>query len=148
MAEILVVDDEAHVRESIAAILEAEGHEVSQASNGRRALERVAERLPDLIVLDLAMPTMDGWHFLEELHARGLRRRTRVVIVSGRADEVAAGSARRATGGRFIAKPFESHALLHMVNDALGLDPDELYVRHDRSRNLARLIDKVDDALS
>lgn len=148
MAHVLVIDDEAHVRASITALLESEGHEVAQAGDGAQALELVAASMPDLVVLDLAMPTVDGWHFLEELHARGLRRRTRVVIVSGAADEPTAGSARRATKGRFLAKPFEADALVRMVNEALEQDPDELYVRHDRSQSLARLIDKVDEALS
>jgi two-component system nitrogen regulation response regulator NtrX len=148
MAHILVVDDESAVRETIAAVLETEGHEVQQARDGQDALEVVLERMPELILLDLAMPRMDGWRFLEELHERELRRKTRVIIVSGRYDPSSATATQRSRVGTFLRKPFEPDSLLRMVEDALLEEPADLYEKRERSDNLVRLIERVDRALS
>src|ERR1043166_4718756 len=94
MARILVVDDEPSIRMLIRTILQSEGHSITTASNGREALEMVIENVPDLIVLDLMMPEMDGWHLLEELHIRGL--------VAGRPGP-------RAPLPAEAIRPFESH---------------------------------------
>lgn len=63
----LVVEDDPDSREMLSRVLIREGHEVTQAENGSVALERIAERRPDLILLDLMMPVMDGFEFLEVL---------------------------------------------------------------------------------
>src|SRR5580765_6921565 len=58
---ILVVDDDALVRASLAAVLDCEGYEVNGAADGEAALKRAIEHQPDLVLLDLNMPKMDGW---------------------------------------------------------------------------------------
>jgi CheY-like chemotaxis protein len=145
MAHILVVDDEPAIRLLIETIMEGEGHRVRTAGNGREALARIEEDLPDLIVLDLMMPEMDGWHFLEELHNRGLRKQTRVVIVSGYADST--GNNTRRLSRHYLAKPFDIESLISLVNDALEQDSEALYSQIDRRVSLARLIDKIDNVL-
>jgi len=62
---ILVVDDDQEIREMIAEALALDGYRVISASNGKIALEQAREEPPDLIVLDLMMPVMNGWEFLE-----------------------------------------------------------------------------------
>jgi CheY-like chemotaxis protein len=147
VARILVVDDEAAIREVVSAILEAEGHEVRQARDGHDALTAMAAEMPEVIVLDLAMPGMDGWRFLEELHSRGLRRLTRVVIVSGRYDPSAVSPLQRARVGHFLPKPFEPESLVAMVDEALLVEPEQLYDTLEHSDDLARLIERVDRVL-
>jgi CheY-like chemotaxis protein len=147
MTRILVVDDEPSIRMLIKTILQGEGHQISTASNGREALEMVIESVPDLIVLDLMMPEMDGWHFLEELHIRGLRRHTRVVIVSGHYDPQGVSEERRAHAHHVLPKPFDPTSLLELVNDALARDPYELFEDRDRAANLSKLIDRLDDVM-
>jgi CheY-like chemotaxis protein len=61
---ILIVDDDPGIREVLTYALLAEGYRVAAAENGRAALARVAAERPDLILLDMNMPTMDGWEFL------------------------------------------------------------------------------------
>ena len=145
MADILVVDDEPAIRLLIETLMEGEGHTVRTAANGREALTKVEEDVPDLIVLDLMMPEMDGWHFLEELHNRGLRKRTRVVIVSGYADST--GNRTSRLSRHYLAKPFDIESLIALVNDALDQDSEDLYSQIDRRVSLARLIDKLDTVL-
>ncbi len=62
---ILLVEDDRALREALAEVLTDEGYDVAGAANGREALERLAANHPDLIVLDLVMPVMDGWAFRE-----------------------------------------------------------------------------------
>jgi CheY-like chemotaxis protein len=65
MARILIVDDDADTRDTLAVVLRASGHEVEAVPNGREALSYVLAHLPDVVVLDLVMPDMDGPSFLE-----------------------------------------------------------------------------------
>lgn len=63
---ILLVEDDSSLRDTLADVLSDEGFEVAAAANGQEALERLASSHPDLIVLDLVMPVMDGWAFREQ----------------------------------------------------------------------------------
>ena len=64
---ILVVDDDEDIRETLRVILELEDYQVLVASNGREALEVMRTNRPQLILLDLMMPVLDGWEFVKEL---------------------------------------------------------------------------------
>ena len=148
MARILVVDDEPSIRMLIRTILQSEGHQIATAPNGREALEMVIANVPDLIVLDLMMPEMDGWHLLEELHIRGLRRHTRVVIVSGHYDPQSISDDRKAHAHHVLPKPFDPASLIELVNDALEREPADLYKGKDRTVNLQRLIERIDEVMN
>jgi CheY-like chemotaxis protein len=80
----LVVEDEPAAREHVRRHLAEAGWEVTLAGNGREGLERIAERRPDLILLDLMMPIMDGFTFLEELRHRANGVRIPVVVVTAK----------------------------------------------------------------
>ena len=79
---VLIVDDDPEARRWLARSLAAEGWQTSEAGDGRAALERVRERRPDLILLDLLMPEMDGFEFLTRLQADGLAPGVPVVVVT------------------------------------------------------------------
>src|SRR5690606_16170787 len=79
---VLVVEDDGAIRELMVRMLGKEGWSVSEASNGLEALERVKENLPELILLDLMMPDMDGFEFLAELRKRPIWRRIPVIVVT------------------------------------------------------------------
>ncbi len=81
---VLVVDDDASTRLLLRRILETEGYAVIEAENGRAALERMGERTPGAILLDLMMPEMDGFEFLSALHEREAWRQIPVVIVTAK----------------------------------------------------------------
>jgi signal transduction histidine kinase/CheY-like chemotaxis protein len=82
--KVLVVDDDDFVRRGIAQGLEKEGWKVSEADNGRAGLARLAEGVPDVIVLDLMMPEMDGFEFLEEMRHRPEWHDIPVVVVTAK----------------------------------------------------------------
>jgi CheY-like chemotaxis protein len=69
MTRVLIVDDNRDVRDALCAVLEAEGYEVATAADGAQALLQVTATRPDLVVLDIHMPVLDGWGCGERLHA-------------------------------------------------------------------------------
>jgi len=81
---VLVVDDDAGIRQLLRRILEEEGYTVVEAQNGRAALERMGERTPGAILLDLMMPEMDGFEFVNALRTRETWRQIPVVIVTAK----------------------------------------------------------------
>jgi CheY-like chemotaxis protein len=80
--DVLVVEDEAYLCDLVADVLEAEGHTARTASNGLEALERVSERKPQLILLDLMMPVMDGWEFIRALRMHSEWADIPIVVVT------------------------------------------------------------------
>ncbi len=120
MARILVVDDEPDVAELVQTILAAEGHEVEVATGGRRALARVLEEPPDLLVLDLMMPEMDGFQVLKLIRADERTATLPVLILSARtahADQIG-GLQLRANA--YVCKPFSPRELVAEVRALLG----------------------------
>jgi signal transduction histidine kinase/DNA-binding response OmpR family regulator len=101
---VLVVEDDAATRDVIKRALERDGWAVSEAENGRRGLLSVARRVPDLIVLDLMMPEMDGFEFVAELRKSESGRRIPVVVVT--AKDIGEDERRRLDGqvGRVLHK--------------------------------------------
>jgi two-component system, chemotaxis family, chemotaxis protein CheY len=81
-SQVLVVEDNEQIRELVAAVLEHAGYQVQVAENGAEALDRVREACPQLIVLDLMMPVLNGWEFLEVTTREGLCASTSIVVMS------------------------------------------------------------------
>jgi CheY-like chemotaxis protein len=110
-ATILVVDDDPSIREVVASLLEMEGYQVRTAANGLEALRCVERETPDLVVLDMRMPVMDGWTFVRELHRRGLA----LPILVLTATQDAHLWAEQVGAEDFLEKPFEITSLLASV---------------------------------
>ncbi len=81
---MLIVEDDAPTREVLRRTLERDGWAVTEAENGRRGLQSLARQVPDLILLDLIMPEMDGFEFVAELRKSESGRRIPVVVVTAR----------------------------------------------------------------
>ena len=79
---ILVVDDDAPIRVMLRRLLEDEGYDVALAADGLEAISYCERDLPALVILDIGMPHMDGYQFVEEMARRGWRGRTRVLVLS------------------------------------------------------------------
>ena len=111
---VLIVEDDPSVRDVLQVVLDSEGYEVVLAADGFEALDRLDEGLPDLVLLDLMLPRLDGASVVAELERRGLWPGIPIVVLSAatQADRWAAGI--RADG--FIAKPFDIDVLLDEVH--------------------------------
>jgi two-component system nitrogen regulation response regulator NtrX len=116
-ASVLVVDDEAAIRDSLHMILEYEGYRVEEAASGSQALTKVGERAPDAIVLDIKMPEMDGLEFLKALRERGYEMP--VLMISGHADVATAVEATRRGAFDFFEKPLQRERILLSLRNAI-----------------------------
>lgn len=119
---VLVVDDEPDIRRLVGDALRLEGYQVRTAGNGQEALQRVAEEWPDLILLDLTMPVMDGRQFCSVL-ARAVPQSGRgghipVVLLS--ADRHLRERAAELGAAGYLVKPFDLDDLLAAVQRHLG----------------------------
>lgn len=117
---ILIIDDDAGVRGVLKAMLQRAGYEVSEAGNGAEGLERAHAQRPDLVLLDIEMPGMNGFDVCSLLKGDTNLRCVPVVIMTGR--PVAGVPARAAAVGAvdLIPKPFERENLLMKVRTHLA----------------------------
>ena len=116
-ASVLVVDDDAGLREFIRANLEAEGYSVREAGSASEGLAALDEESPDLILLDVLMPQMDGWEMLRRVQERHGVDAIQVIMYSGKVEE--AGMAQERGAQAFIGKPFDPAKLLEATKQLL-----------------------------
>jgi two-component system, chemotaxis family, chemotaxis protein CheY len=109
---ILIVDDDESIRQIVGLCLSDAGYEVFEASNGRVALDRIDEARPDLILLDLRMPVMDGWEFARSYRQRPGPHADIIAFVAAlNADDEAA----ELHAASVLSKPFDLDDLLRAV---------------------------------
>ena len=108
---ILIVDDDDRLREFVRVNLEMEGYAVREASNATEGLAALEDEPPDLILLDVMMPEVDGWEMLRRVQERHGVGAIPVIMFSGRVDDGAAEAASRGAQG-FIGKPFNPQDLI------------------------------------
>jgi two-component system, chemotaxis family, chemotaxis protein CheY len=109
---VLVVDDDPDILQTLGLCLSSEGYRVLMAANGKEALDILDREHPSVILLDLMMPVMDGWQFVQELEHRG-RRDVPLLILS--ADRSVQGHAQQLRANGHLAKPFDLDELLGKV---------------------------------
>ena len=104
---VLLVDDDERVRELVRVTLEVEGYEVREAGSAEEGMDAIAERKPDLILLDVMMPHVDGWEMLRQIQESYGAGAIPVVMFSGKLDD-RTGTEAESRGARgFIGKPFD-----------------------------------------
>lgn len=118
-ASVLIADDESNIRLTIRAALESDGYVVSEATNGKEALDSIERQTPDLIVLDLNMPGMDGMAVLEHLKNLAAVNKPRVVILTAYGSIATAVRATRLGAVDFLEKPITPAELRQTVRSVL-----------------------------
>ena len=120
MAKILVVEDERTLNEAYELVLKSEGHNVRVAYNGKEALGIFKEQNPDLVLLDLRMPQMDGVEFLKHLKPKENKLKAKIIIFSNYDDQKEIDSAFAHGATRYILKAWSSpKELAKMVDETL-----------------------------
>jgi DNA-binding response OmpR family regulator len=142
VTRVLVIDDEAAIRLLCRVNLEAERMQVDEAADGRAGLEQARSTRPDVILLDVMMPGLDGWQVAEELVADERTKDIPIVFLTARADFRDRERGLEAGGIAYLTKPFNPVELAALIEDLLarisrGEGPA---IRHERIAELRQLI--------
>lgn len=119
-ALVLVVEDYQDAREMYTAYLQFSGYRVAEATNGLEAIEKTLELMPDIILMDLALPKMDGWEATRRLKSDDRTKHIPIVALTGHALAGYAEGARQAGCDSFVTKPCLPDALVAEIQRMLG----------------------------
>ena len=115
---VLIVDDDDKLREFVRVNLEMEGYTVREAASAREGLNALEEQSPDLVLLDVMMPEMDGWEMLRQIHERHGMGAIPVIVFSGQVEEDPGEAASRGAHA-FVGKPFSPQSLIERTKALL-----------------------------
>jgi two-component system cell cycle response regulator DivK len=122
-ALVLVVEDYQDAREMYAAYLQFSGYRVAEATNGIEAIEKALELMPDIILMDLALPKMDGWEATRRLKSDARTKHIPVVALTVHALPGHSEGARQAGCDSFVTKPCLPDALVAEIKRMLAMHP-------------------------
>jgi len=117
--KVLVIDDEPEITDIIATFLGEAGYQVETENSGVTGVEKAKTFKPDLILLDIMMPFMDGYEVCEELKKSTQTKKTPIVFLTAKDAKSDEGRSFRSGGDMFIKKPFSCERLLEMVKVVL-----------------------------
>ena len=136
---VLVVEDYQDAREMYAAYLAFSGYRVAEATNGIEAIDKTLELMPDIILMDLALPRMDGWEATRRLKLDERTRHIPIVALTGHALAGHAEGARQAGCDAFVTKPCLPDALVAEIQRMLGARPPAAAPAAKKSGKTGRL---------
>ena len=116
---VLIVDDDPNLREFLRANLEIDGYQVREAGSAEEGLAALDDEPPDLILLDVMMPQVDGWEMLQRVQEKHGVGAIPVIMFSGKVDEQSAADAASRGAQGFIGKPFDPRALIESTKQLL-----------------------------
>ena len=120
---VLVVDDEPMARTLLRLMLVRAGFNVSEAENGRDALEKVRLNLPDIMILDVMMPGMDGFEVCQTLRDNELTASLPVIMLSAKTDLDSINYGLRVGATKYLKKPISPEALTDHLRETLDINP-------------------------
>jgi two-component system cell cycle response regulator DivK len=137
-ALVLVVEDYQDAREMYAAYLQFSGYEVAEATDGAQAIEKTLELMPDIILMDLALPKMDGWEATRRLKSDVRTKHIPIVALTGHALAGHAEGARQAGCDSFVTKPCLPDALVAEIERMLAARSTEPEKRSSKATSRKR----------
>lgn len=120
LGKILVVDDEVYILHILDFSLGAEGFEVITANNGELAIEKAKQEKPDLIVLDIMMPVLDGYETCRRLKRQSETKNIPVVLLTAKGRDVDKRLGYEVGAVDYIVKPFSPNRLIERIQEILG----------------------------
>jgi DNA-binding response OmpR family regulator len=118
--KVLIVDDEPNIVTALEYLLSKSGYEVAVAENGEEALAAVARAKPDLVLLDVMMPRLNGYEVCRRLRERPEWAGTKIVILSAKGREVDVSKGLSLGADLYVTKPFSNTELVARINALLG----------------------------
>lgn len=119
-SKILVVDDEVYILHILDFSLGAEGFEVITANNGEAAVEKAKQEQPDLIVLDIMMPVLDGYETLRQLKRDAVTKEIPVILLTAKGRDVDKRLGFEVGATDYIVKPFSPSRLIERIQEIIG----------------------------
>jgi CheY-like chemotaxis protein len=135
---VLVVEDYQDAREMYAAYLQFSGFDVAEATDGLEAIEKANQLMPDIVLMDLALPRMDGWEATRRLKNDDRTRHIPIVALTGHALAGYAEGARQAGCDAFVTKPCLPDALVAEIKRLLDSQSEDPSRHHGRATNRRR----------
>ncbi|MCP4356518.1 MAG: response regulator [Chloroflexi bacterium] len=120
---ILIVDDEALTRNLLRLMLERDGFEVAEAEDGEQALEVVQTQLPDVVIMDVMMPNMDGFTACQHLRNQPETVNLPIILLSARTQIEAVRAGLQAGADRYMTKPISKPELINTISELLTETP-------------------------
>ena len=120
MKKILIADDRSEVVELVKVTLEGEGYQSIDASDGREALEKIRLEKPDLILLDIIMPKMDGFEVLSEVRKDPKTKDIPIIMLSAKGQKLDQEKGKEFGATGYIIKPFSPSILLKRIEEILA----------------------------
>ncbi|HSE53527.1 MAG TPA: response regulator, partial [Gemmatimonadales bacterium] len=119
-AMVLLVDDEDQLRRVMKDLLERQGYSVVEARDGAQALDEVDRHAPDIVILDLNLPGVDGYSVLSQLRSRTATRQLPIIVLTAKGDEDNEVRVLQLGADDFLTKPFRAKALAARLENALA----------------------------
>ena len=120
MAKVLVVDDDEMFRDIYEDLLEDEGHDVLLAENGAQGIDSALSHMPDIIIMDLNMPEMDGFEAIRRLKANPATNSIPILAATAENTSTSSEEIFAAGGNGYLSKPIVSDQLMASINDLLS----------------------------
>lgn len=119
---VMVVDDSITMRKVTSRVLENHSIEVVTAQDGLDAIERLQERVPDMLLLDIEMPRMDGYELAQHIRSDARLRHIPIVMITSRAGQKHRKKAREAGANAYLTKPYQESDLVAQVSEVLNME--------------------------
>ncbi len=144
MARILIAEDNAEIRALVSSILVEEGHKVGVAQNGQQALDMMMEDAPDVLVLDIMMPQMDGYTVLKELKSSGIKDTMKIMLLTAKTSESDWVRGYKLGADTYLTKPFDTDELINGIEDLLASTKEQLRLRREQELDKAQLLSRLE----
>ena len=122
---ILIVDDEAYIVTSLEYVMQSAGFEVAVAYDGEEALAKIDEKVPDLVILDLMMPKLDGFEVCEKIRENPLWKDIRIIILTAKGRDIERKKGMSLGADDYMTKPFSTRDILDRVKELLAENEDQ-----------------------
>jgi DNA-binding response OmpR family regulator len=118
--KILIIDDEPDSLRTLSMALKSEGYNILGAFNGKEGLKIFKEEKPDMVILDIIMPVMDGWEVLQKIKTGFKSKRVPVIIVTAKSEDINKTKGYEYGVDFYATKPYNLKHILSVVNDMLS----------------------------
>jgi DNA-binding response OmpR family regulator len=148
MPEVLVVDDDPDIRSMLAMVLDDAGFKVREAADGVAALVALEEKAPDLMLLDVMMPNVDGFGVLRSRRQKGLAPGTRVLLLTAKTAERDFVRGWELGADEYMTKPFDIERLVKKIRELMQTSTNVLQERREAELQKAELLERLESAFS